>query len=472
MTQDRQTGSDDRRDLHMDIPLAVSLDAVVRTNLDIESLFAALGAHPFGALAACGALARGRAGIRARLADLAELDPATLPYDESVLGVIAQARRDGRRVYLVASVDHRLAQAIARHLDLAAETAADRFTEELGAGGFDYIGATRADLAALERARTAFIVGGRADLARALPARATPPTVLPRRPQSLARVFDAIRPEQWFKNLLVFVPIVTALQFNAASVIAAAELFLAFSLCASAGYVFNDLVDLKADRQHPEKRHRPFAAMEVPLAAGLGMIPLLLAAAFAIALVLSAEIAAILLVYLVATAGYSLLLKRKLLIDVITLGALYTLRVYAGAVAIGVPLSGWLLLFCIFIFTALALVKRCSEMTLRFGSGLRDPTNRDYKASDLPALLSLAAAAAFSAVVIFALYAQSEAVLAIYSRPQNLLFAVPILVYWLGRMIVIAHRGLLVVDPVVFAIRDRVSWLCAILTAAIIVSAI
>lgn len=484
MTQDSQPDADDRHASPSDVPLVVSLDgALIRSNLAIEAAFAALASRPVDALRCCVGRAGGRARLRACIAGLVELDPATLPYDDDVLALIAQARCEGRRVYLATSIDDRLAQAVASHLgvfdgtfgstpqrDLTGDHRADRLVEAFGAGGFDYVGASRDDLPAFERARMAIVAAGRADLQRRL--KTSRSTVLPGRPYKLARILDAIRLEQWSKNLLVFVPILTSLKLNAATVTSATALFIAFSLCASAGYIFNDLVDLRSDRRHPEKRRRPFAAMDVPLGVGLALIPALLVAAGAIALALSADVARILLVYLAATTAYSLVLKRKLLLDVITLGSLYTLRVYAGAVAIGVPLSGWLLLFSIFIFTSLALVKRCSEMTLRLGNGLSDPTDRDYRASDLPALFSVAAAAAFSAVVIFALYVESDAVRAIYARPENLLFAVPVLVYWLARIMILAHRGLIVIDPIMFALRDRASWACALLTAAIIVSAV
>jgi 4-hydroxybenzoate polyprenyltransferase len=428
MTQDRTSEADSRAAPRPEAPLVVGLDALVRTNLTLEFVFAALGADPLRTLAFVVIHAFDRADFRAGLAEIATLDPAALPYDEDVLARIAQARGQGRVVALAAGADDRLAQAIARHLGMA--------DPQPGFSG-------------------------------------TAEPIAPLRPrQKFARILDVLRLEQWSKNLLVFVPIVTALKFNPASLTAALALFFAFSLCASAGYIFNDLIDLQADRAHPRKRRRPFAAADVPLAVGLALIPVLLAVAGGIALLLSPAVGVILLIYLATTITYSLVLKRKLLLDVITLGLLYTLRVYGGAVAIGVPLSGWLLLFSIFIFTSLALVKRCSEMTLRSAGGLSDPGNRDYKASDLPALLGVASAAAFSAVVIFALYVESDAVRAIYAHPENLLFAVPVLVYWLARLIILAHRGLIVVDPVVFALRDRASWACAIVTAAILASAV
>jgi 4-hydroxybenzoate polyprenyltransferase len=277
---------------------------------------------------------------------------------------------------------------------------------------------------------------------------------------------------QWSKNLLVFVPAITSLHLSAASLLSAFAVFLAFSLCASAGYVFNDLVDLSADRKHPDKRRRPFAAAEVPIRIGVALIALLLIPAFLIALAVSREVAGVLAGYLAVTTAYSLVLKRKLVIDVVTLAGLYTSRVVAGAIAIGVPLSEWLLLFCILIFTALALIKRSSEMALRLAQGLPGPANRNYEPNDLPALLGLTSAAAFSAVVVFALYLQSAAVHVIYSSPQYLNFALPVLVYWLARLVVLTHRGRVAADPIVFAVRDSASWICAALMVASIAASV
>jgi 4-hydroxybenzoate polyprenyltransferase len=440
---DCASDADERR------PLVVALEqALVRTDVSTEAAFGLLGASPAQFIACCHWLLTDRTRFRTHIADQVEIDPSTLPYDEEILALLAKAGAEGRPLYLACTADPRHARAIAAHLggfagvfgstaalDLSDPRPDAQLVEQFGAGGFDYIGARQ----------------------RTTPAR---------------RILEALRPVQWSKNLLVFVPAITSLHLSAASLLSAFAVFLAFSLCASAGYVFNDLVDLSADRKHPDKHRRPFAAAEVPIRVGVALIALLLIPAFLIALAVSRELAGVLAGYLAVTTAYSLVLKRKLVIDVVTLAGLYTSRVVAGALAIGVPLSEWLLLFCVLIFTALALIKRSSEMALRLAQGLPGPANRNYEPNDLPALLGLTSAAAFSAVVVFALYLQSAAVHVIYSSPQYLNFALPVLVYWLARLVVLTHRGRVAADPIVFAVRDSASWICAALMVASIAASV
>ena len=285
-------------------------------------------------------------------------------------------------------------------------------------------------------------------------------------------VLRAIRIHQWCKNLLVFVPLVSSQHYDAAALAAGVAAFFAFSFAASAVYVFNDLVDLESDRQHPAKRDRPFARGDIAVSAGIAMIPLLLAAGIAVAAASSWRLAGVLAIYLAGTSLYSLVLKRMMLVDVIALAVFYTLRVVGGAVAIAVPVSEWLLIFCVFIFFALAIVKRYSEIAVWRETGQSQLVGRDYNVADLPALLALAAAAAVSAIVVFALYARSDFVRSLYARPELLLVLCPILMFWLARLIMLAHRGALTRDPILFAFGDWVSWLTAASAAAIVLAAI
>jgi len=285
-------------------------------------------------------------------------------------------------------------------------------------------------------------------------------------------VLRAIRIHQWCKNLLVFVPLVSSQHYDAAALAAGVAAFFAFSFAASAVYVFNDLVDLESDRQHPAKRDRPFARGDIAVSAGIAMIPLLLAAGIAVAAASSWRLAGVLAIYLAGTSLYSLVLKRMMLVDVIALAVFYTLRVVGGAVAIAVPVSEWLLIFCVFIFFALAIVKRYSEIAVWRETGQSQLVGRDYNVADLPALLALAAAAAVSAIVVFALYARSDFVRSLYARPELLLVLCPILMFWLARLIMLAHRGALTRDPILFAFGDWVSWLTAASAAAVVLAAI
>ncbi len=281
----------------------------------------------------------------------------------------------------------------------------------------------------------------------------------------------ALRVHQYVKNSLILVPIITAHQFSYAAVTSALIAFVAFSLCASAVYIVNDLIDIESDRRHPTKRNRPLASGAINPWHAKALVPALLVAALACAMTVSVKFALVLLAYLFLTTAYSVSLKRKMLVDVVVLGMLYTTRVIAGAVAISVVMSAWLLAFSMFLFLSLALMKRYSELALRIDQGLPDPPTRNYKLADLPIVGALAVASGFNAVTIFALYISSPAVQELYPRPEVLWLACPVLTYWIGRAMILAHRRMMHDDPIVFAIGDRISRIAVVVMVALVLLA-
>jgi 4-hydroxybenzoate polyprenyltransferase len=285
----------------------------------------------------------------------------------------------------------------------------------------------------------------------------------------------ALRVHQWLKNLLLFVPMLGAHHLDARSFGHCALGFASFSLCASGVYVINDLVDLGRDRQHPNKRRRPFAAGTLPVARGRAMVPLLLGAALLLApfasAAFSAKFVAVLAGYVAIAVAYSLWLKRLMMVDIVVLACLYGLRLLAGGAAAGVPLSPWLALFALFLFTMLATVKRCTELAGRLAAGTGDPAGRGYRLGDLPLLEAFAAASGLTAILVLALYANSEAVSALYVHPKWMAGLCVVTVYWVGRVLLLAHRGEMRDDPVVFAATDRASLGCAALAGGVILAA-
>jgi 4-hydroxybenzoate polyprenyltransferase len=402
--------------------LVIDLEgALLRSELLMEALFSS----PARMLARFGA--GGRAGMAA-LTDIlaqAKLDYAHLPYDADVLNQALAARARGAKIYLVAGrfADH--AAGIAAHLGFDGVVT----PAVLAAGD-----ALPFDLAGIERIETR-------EESRA----------------SLKIWTKALRVYQYAKNTLVFVPVITAHQINVATLGYALLAFLAFSACASGAYLMNDLLDLAADRAHPTKRHRALAAGDLKISSALLAIPVLWGFALAASLCISALFVGVLAAYLVTTIAYSLVLKRKMLVDVVTLAGLYCLRIVAGAVAAGVMLSEWLMIFSLFVFTSLALIKRFSELSMRQGEGLADPSNRDYRISDLHIIAAMAAASAMNAVTVFSLYVSSSAVTPLYSRPWMLWLLAPLLLYWFGRALMIAHRREMPDDPILYAFRDSAS---------------
>jgi 4-hydroxybenzoate polyprenyltransferase len=417
--------------------LVIDLEgALLRSELGFEALFADLGA------ALAGLRAQGSPGPVALQQALgrAAIDYAHLPYDPEVLSQALAARARGEKIYLSAGRFAQHAAGIAAHLGFDGVVAAgDR------AGG-----AVPFDRAGIERIR-AHSGGRRASV------------------KTWAR---ALRIYQYAKNTLVFVPAITAHQLHLATFGHALLAFLAFSACASGAYLMNDLLDLAADRQHPTKRHRALAAGELPISSALVAIPLLWGLAVAASLCISALFLGVLGAYLAATIAYSLVLKRKMLVDVVTLAGLYTLRIVAGAVGVGVVLSEWLLIFSLFVFTSLALIKRFSELSMRQSAGLADPCNRDYRITDLNVIAAMAAASGMNAVTVFSLYVSSSAVTPLYSRPWLLWLLNPLLLYWFGRALMMAHRREMPDDPILYTFRDGASRITVAAMICIMLAAI
>jgi 4-hydroxybenzoate polyprenyltransferase len=272
--------------------------------------------------------------------------------------------------------------------------------------------------------------------------------------------------------MLVFVPLIVGQHLGVADLVQALLAFLAFSLCASSVYIINDLVDLPADRLHRSKKNRPFAAGTLPLRSGAIAAPLLILASIGLALAVSPLFLGVLTVYFALTTAYSFSLKRKMIIDVVVLAMLYTIRVVGGAAAVSVMPSEWLLAFSMFMFTSLALIKRYIELAALLDDARPDPRNRNYKVTDLPVVAALASAAGFNAVTVFALYITSPKVQTLYKHPTLLWVICPILMYWIARTLMMAHRRMLDDDPIVFALKDKTSRITALTIGAILVIAV
>jgi 4-hydroxybenzoate polyprenyltransferase len=449
-----------------DIPLVVDLDALIRTDLSTESFSALLSQRLSIALAALPRLTKGKAPFKAYVADHAVLDLDTIPFDESVLDFVQAERAQGRRLYLISASDRRYVEELAARFglfdgcfgstaerNLSGRAKADLLCAEFGDGGFDYIGDDWDDLAVWVRCR------------RPITARA-PPTSLLRQWRVDNPYMGALRPHQWLKNGLVFVPLLAGHQITLATLAAAFLAAFAFSLGASSAYLLNDLFDLAHDRDHATKRLRPMASGALPLRHGLAMSAVLFAGAAAIGYAVSPACLGLLAVYYAVTAAYSLHLKRRVLVDVLILAGLYTLRILVGSFGVGVPASPWLFAFSTFFFLCLALIKRTIELIGRFKRNAGDPGGRGYRLDDISVLSSLAAASGYCSILVLALYFHSAEVHVLYGNPDALWLTGPPLLYWVSRMLLLAHRGELHDDPVVFAATDWVS-LC---TGAIILA--
>lgn len=453
--------------------LVVDLDGtLIRSDMLFETFWSAFSRNwraPFDAMRS---LMKGRAALKTRLSQDSHVDPQSLPYNGAVLDYIARWRAEGGRVALVTASNQHLAEDIARHLNLFDEVhgsdamvnlkgarKASFLTDRYGERGFDYIGDAEADLPVWEKAARAILVS----VPRTLRVRVEAlgreiidlPTQLPQA-KAYARV---MRPHQWLKNLLVFLPLMAAHQLDMVTMAQAALAFVAFSLVASSVYVLNDLLDLASDRAHPRKCNRPFASGALPLAVGTWLAPGLLMAGMGAALLLGGEFVLVLAGYYAVTMGYSLYLKRQPIVDICTLAALYTIRIVAGAVATGIPLSVWLLAFSVFLFFSLAAVKRQAELVDGAARGVQGAYGRGYRITDLPLVTTMATASGYVAMLVLALYINSPDVKSLYPRPELLWGISLILFAWINRIVMLTHRGEMHDDPVVFAATDRFSQL-------------
>jgi 4-hydroxybenzoate polyprenyltransferase/phosphoserine phosphatase len=452
---------------HDDVALCVDLDGtLVHTDLLHESVLALLRRNPLLLLLLPLWLLGGKARLKREVARRTQVDVTLLPYDARVLALLREA--GSRPRVLCSASDQAVVDAVAAHVggfdaalgsdgetNLGGARKAQVLVARYGERGFDYVGDAAADLPVWARARRAITANASPRVLARLRRMRAPDAVIERRAGAWRAAVRALRPHQWSKNLLVFVAAVAAHRiFEPAALYAATLAFVAFCLCASGAYVFNDLVDLDADRRHPRKRARPFAAGRLPVAGGLAAALLLVLAAFALASLLPPRFVLVLGLYAATTLAYSLLLKRIVLVDVVVLAALYTLRIVAGAVAIPVEASGWFLAFAMCLFLSLALVKRYAEVHRIAASAQQNVAGRGYRTAHLAWIGGFGAVAAGTSLLVLALYVDSTKSAALYRQPHWLWLLLPLLGAWLWRVWSLARRGRMHEDPVVFALTD------------------
>lgn len=469
---------------HGEVPLCVDLDGtLLKTDLLVESALALVAAKPWIVILFPWWLLRGKAHLKREIASRVELDASTLPYDQRMLSILRE-QPERRRVLATAS-DAKLANLVADHLacfdeviasdgsiNLDGRRKAKALVDRFGERGFDYAGNSSVDLHVWRRARAALIVNAGDRLARSVESRCETVERIPAEKYVWKCWVRALRLHQWLKNLLVFLPLLASHQFtDPAKLLLALQAFIAFGLCASSVYLLNDLLDLRADRTHPRKKARPFASGQLPLLHGLIVAPALTLGGLLLAFWIEPVFGAILGSYYLLTIAYSTRLKRIPMLDVVILAALYTVRIVSGAAAIGAPLSFWMLAFSMFIFLSLALLKRYTELAAMAESGRDGAAGRGYSISDLPLLQSLGSSAGFISVLVLALYINSSESLALYSHPEVLWLLCPVMLYWISRVWIIAHRGEMHDDPVVFAVMDRTSQVVAALSTGIVLAA-
>lgn len=469
------------------IPLVVDLDGtLLSSDLLDESISRLITDSPFRLPLLPWWLMKGRLTLKSRVAERTSLDLPVLPYNTKLIEWISAQVEAGRPAVLASASDDRLVQAIADYLgifdlalgskegiNLKGRTKAAALVERYGERGFDYIGNHHDDLEVWAHARQGHLVDPRGDLAdRAALVTTVGEAFGSRTYQPIRQLIRAARPHQWAKNVLLFIPLLTAQKIGHVSADLHALLaFVTFCLVASGVYILNDIADVEHDRHHVTKRQRPFASGRLRLTTGWLVWPMLTGTAFVLSITLMPWYYTLSLAgYLLLTIAYTFWLKGQAVVDVVALGGLYTARIVAGAAAVSVPISFWLMTFSLFFFLSLALIKRVSELT-RLRKTMGVGKGRGYEHSDLELLASYGVASSMAACVILAIYFNSLSTSGLYDHPSILWAALPIMVSWLMRMWLLSHRGLMTEDPVLFASRDVASLVAVAGVMAVFVGA-
>ncbi len=449
---------------------------ILATDLLYESLLFVVKREPLTLLALPFWLMRGRPFLKEMLARRAQsLAFDLLPLHDGVVDYLRQSASEGQRV-LLASASHRsLVEPIAKRLGFVSgviatdgganckgSAKAQAIRQQVGDTAWEYVGDSSADMDVWREATSVVCVASRDGFARRVEAAYPGAKVISKPRFSAAVLLKALRVHQWLKNLLLFAPIILAHQWlNMHALRATVLAAISFSLCASGVYLMNDLLDLEADRKHPRKRRRPCAAGRMPLDVAMALTPALFLLAFGLAFTVNLGFVSVLAIYLLLTSAYSFRLKAVALIDIILLAILYTIRIVAGGIASNIPLSQWLLGLSMFLFLSLACVKRFSELLVLQQRNESKTWGRGYSVGDLEQVSAFGSSSAYISVLVLALYVSSREISALYKTPEVVYLACPLLLYWVSRIWLLARRGLVHDDPLVFALRDKVTYVVA-----------
>jgi 4-hydroxybenzoate polyprenyltransferase len=464
-----------------EVPLVVDLDGtLVHTDTLVESMFAAARAHPLVLLRVPLWLLGGRAHLKRKLALRSAFDTDRLPVDGDLLHHLRAEKSRSRRLVLATGADEQIAHAVVDplrlfdevlasdgHVNLAGARKRERLVAEFGDRGYDYVGNSTRDLPVWSAARRALLVAPTAALTAAASHVTEIERVFPGTGRRLTGYLDAMRMRHWVKNVLVLVPLVAAHSLYRPAMLADALLAaLCFSLAAAGVYLLNDLLDLRADRGHPHKRHRALASGRVPLTHALLLFPGLWLAAALLGLRLPLPFLAVLGTYVVLMIAYSMRLKDIAMVDAFVLACGYTLRIQAGALALQLAVSPWLLSSSMALFFGLALLKRYAELVMLGINAGRAIPARAYQPGDARRIAALGIASGCIAVALLALYPVSGVPDEHARWPVWTVCA--LLLFWTGHMWRMAQLGRIHDEPVSFALRDTFSRACGVATLAVL----
>ena len=466
------------------IPLYVDLDgSLTRCDSFYENALLLLKIKPLMFLRIPAWLLRGRANLKEQVAKHARLNPSDLSYNDSLLEYLREQKKAGRRLILATGAHETIAQAVIKHLPIFDGYLATSHGQNLSGvrklaaikerdKEFGYAGNAAVDLPIWREAREAIVVNAPRRVEKAVHKFGNVAKVFQDRMSTQRAIRKAMRIHQWSKNLLLFVPLLLTPNVMSASMMLKVILaFFGFSLTASGVYVTNDLFDLGGDRNHPTKKNRPLARgdLSIPLAMLLAL--LFFSLGIMLSYLLHWRFFALVCTYAIITTLYSMVLKKIMMVDVITLALLYSARLIGGGYVCSIPLSFWLLSFFWFFFSSLALAKRSTELLHTRDRRKLSKTRRGYLAQDLGMVNLLGVAFAASSIVVFSLYIDTPRTQMIYQHHQLLWATSLLLTYWLGRLWILTGRGEMEQDPIVFALKDPATYFIGVAMMLLVVAA-
>ena len=404
------------------------------------------------------------------------IDINTLPFNQEVISKVKKLKKSGNKIYLVTASPTNIAIKINEALkifdnvygstdevNLKGEEKKKLLNKLFGKKNYHYFGNSKEDLHVWKDSGYAYLVNVSFKIKNKVNDIRIPFESIETKKSKFEIFKSVIRIKQWIKNILIFVPLIAAQAFTLENYIQCLYAFVSFSMIASGVYIFNDLLDIRVDRHHEIKKNRVFASGEMQLETGFVIGVLLWIIGFILTSAINTSFLWALVVYSILTSLYSIKLKKIPIIDLCTLSILYTLRIWSGSVANEIQLSVWLLALSIFLFYSLACVKRLGELSNNKLTGRLTIKDRGYDIKDIPIVQSMAVSTGNAATIVFALYLNSTEIVKYYSYPPALWVIWLVLLYWVNYIIFMANRGKINEDPVIFAIKNKISIICGFL---------
>ncbi|MBF0442670.1 MAG: UbiA family prenyltransferase [Oligoflexales bacterium] len=454
-------------------PMYVDFDnSILRSPLRVEAAFVLCRKNLLRFLKLIPSYFFDNSDFNEKLFELAPINIETLPYNQELMTFLRKEYESGRKLIIVSSYPLSFIRRIGEYLGIfygvLASTSYDRITskvmdlrlsQEYPDGNYAYVGSHKRDLRLFQKSRESYAVDPSYFFRRLISENSNIKTVTTGKKSVYHQILKASRPHQWVKNFLIYLPLLLSGENPDASNFILCTLgFVSFCFVSSSVYVLNDLLDLNADRLHQDNKKRPFASGNLPVTYAFILIPVYLFLGIFFSIQVGHDFSIAIFWYYILTCLYSFVLKEVSFADILLLASLYTCRIFSGALAAHVPLSNWFLTFSGFFFTSLALLKRTSELIIIKKSSRIKLQRRGYYIDDLNQIVSFGTTSGYISVLVFALYLSEEKFGSQYHNPRLLWLIGPFLIYWISRLWLKAQRGRMTSDPIVFALKDKKSY--------------